>query len=125
MAAKTYSKPDHIWDSVFSASFCRLQKWAENLGKHLRCAFCANSQKLKVKTNSAKTVILDVWQGSLYACILLNFLPNVNKICVIFKSVWLSKVTDNVLLGKIKKKEQNELINSCSFELYDTQSSIS
>ena len=29
--------------------------------------------------------------------------------CFIFKSIWISKVADNLLLGKTKKKERNEL----------------
>ena len=36
-----------------------------------------------------------------------------------FKCKW-----PNVLLGKTKKKEQDELTNSCSFEHYDAQSNI-
>ena len=55
---------------------------------------------------------------------LLNWLPNVNKGCLIFKLIWLSKETNNVLIGKPKKKEQNELTNSCRFEPYDAQSNI-
>ena len=50
-----------------------------------------------------KTAMLDVWEGSEYA----SELAFKYKLCI-FKSIWISRVTDN-LLGKIKKKEQNEL----------------
>ena len=54
----------------------------------------------------------------------LNWLPNVSEVCFISKSIWVSKVTDN-LPGKIKNEEQNKLINSYIFEPYVAQSNIS
>ena len=49
---------------------------------------------------------MEVWQGSEYASELAS------KSVWIFKSVWILKVTDNLLLGKTKKKEPNELQDS-------------
>ena len=65
-------------------------------------ATCKNSQKLKGVHHFCK--ILNVWQGSEYASELASKL----KRCFIFKSIWISRVTDN-LLGKTKKKVSNEL----------------
>ena len=45
---------------------------------------------------------MDAWKGSEYA----------SEYVFIFKSIWISKVTDNLLLGKTKKKEPNKLQNS-------------
>ena len=45
---------------------------------------------------------MDAWKGSEYA----------SEYVFIFKSIWISKVTDNLLLGKTKKKELNKLQNS-------------
>ena len=45
---------------------------------------------------------MDAWKGSEYA----------SEYAFIFKSIWISKVTDNLLLGKTKKKELNKLQNS-------------
>ena len=52
-----------------------------------------------------KTSLLDVWQGSEHAFELAS------KVTDVFKSIWTSKVADN-LPGKIKKKEPAELQNS-------------
>ena len=57
-------------------------------------------------TICAKTSFLDVWEGSEYAS------EFASKGCFIFESVLISKVADNLLLGKTKKKEPNELQNS-------------
>ena len=46
-----------------------------------------------------------------------NWLLNVSQGCVIFKSIWILKITDN-LPGKSKKKELTELTNSYIFEPY-------
>ena len=45
---------------------------------------------------------MDAWKGSEYA----------SESAFIFKSIWISKVTDNLLLGNTKKKESNKLQNS-------------
>ena len=45
---------------------------------------------------------MDAWKGSEYA----------SEYAFIFKSIWISKVTDNLLLGKSKQKESNKLQNS-------------
>ena len=49
----------------------------------------------------AKSSILDVWQGSEYTS---EFVLKV-KALLFLKSIWISKVTDNVLLGKNKKSQ--------------------
>ena len=45
---------------------------------------------------------MDAWKGSEYA----------SEYAFIFKSIWISKVTDNLPLGKSKQKESNKLQNS-------------
>ena len=45
---------------------------------------------------------MDAWKGSEYA----------SEYAFIFKSIWISKVTDDLLLGKSKQKESNKLQNS-------------
>ena len=62
-------------------------------------AFCKNSQK--PFTIFAKSSILDVWQGSEYTS---EFVLKV-KALLFLKSIWISKVTDNLLLGKNKKSQ--------------------
>ena len=57
----------------------------------------------KLFTIFVKTSILDVWQASEYAFALQSYG------CFIFNSIWISKVTDN-LLGKTKKKQPAELL---------------
>ena len=42
---------------------------------------------------------------------LLNWLPKL-RVFHFFKSIWILKVKDNLLLGKTKKKEQSELHSS-------------
>ena len=49
----------------------------------------------------AKSSILDVWQGSEYTS---EFVLKV-KALLFLKSIWISKVTDNLLLGKNKKSQ--------------------
>ena len=48
---------------------------------------------------------MDVWQSSEYASELASKVTDV-------ESIWISKVADNLLLGKIKEKKPNELQNS-------------
>ena len=57
----------------------------------------------KPLTIFVKISVLDVWQGSECASELAS------KVDFIFKSIWISKVTNN-LLGKTKKKESAELL---------------
>ena len=57
----------------------------------------------------AKPSILDVWEGSEYVSKLASSVKNE---CFIFKSISLSKVTANRLLGKTNKKEPTKLQNS-------------
>ena len=52
-------------------------------------AFCKNSLKLKAVHYFCKILSLDAWKGSEYA----------SEYAFIFKSIWISKVTDNLLLG--------------------------
>ena len=83
-------------------------------------AFCKNSQKRKAVhfTIFAKSSILDVWQGSDKTS---EFVLKVRAV-LFLKSIWISKVTDNLLLGKNKKSQpifkivehvfkQNQFIN--------------
>ena len=101
-----------------------IQKWVPNPAKHLRWSFfCklllaseATSEScqtfmmeifVKIVKNEkpftifAKSSILDVWQGSEYTS---EFVLKV-KALLFLKSIWISKVTDNLLLGKNKKSQ--------------------
>ena len=49
--------------------------------------------------------MLDVWQVSEYASELASKVKDVSII------IWISRVTNNLLLGKFKKKEPNKLQN--------------
>ena len=61
----------------------------------------------KLLTVFVKTSSLDVWQGSEYASFWIGFQ---SYGCFIYKSIWISKVTDN-LLGKTKQKKPAKLQN--------------
>ena len=107
-----------------------MQRWSQEPAKHLRWSFSRDSflglhgnsescqtSKMEISSKIAKnkkpftifvrTSILDVWQCSGDAS---EFTSKVR--CFILKSVWISKVTDNLLLAKIAKKETKALHNS-------------
>ena len=84
-------------------------------------AFCENIQKLKALTVFLKAFVLEFQQAPEYV----SKLASKCKFRMFhFKSIWVSKVTDN-LTRKIKNKQQNELSNLHIFKPYVVLSNIS
>ena len=96
---------EHLRWRFFRKSFLGLKENSESCQTSKMELFCKNSQKRKAVHYFCKNLHLGCLTR-FWICFWIGFQ---SYGCFIFKSIWISKVTDN-LLGKTKKKEPAELL---------------
>ena len=103
MSTETNSKSCETSEmELFPRSSSSLQRQTKNIAKHLRRSFCKNCQKL----NAVHYLRKNLYLGCLKRFWISFEVGFQSWRCFIFKSIWISKVTDKLLLGKKKKTKR-------------------